>query len=93
MLRPLCRAKMSAEEGSPPMSPEPARKEAKRGDLVVVARHHVGESERVGEILELLGDPAHPRYRVRWEDGHESIYHPSSDAVIRHKTRARKEKT
>ncbi len=74
------------------MSSETARKQTKPGDVVVVAGHHVGESERIGEILELLGDPEHQRYRVRWDEGHESIFYPSSDAVIRHKTRARKEK-
>ena len=74
------------------MSPQTARRQTKPGDLVVVAGHHVGEHERTGEILELLGDPGHPRYRVRWDDGRESIFSPSSDAVIRHKTRARKEK-
>ena len=74
------------------MSPATARKQTKPGDLVVVAGHHVGERERIGEILELLGDPAHPRYRVRWDDGHESVFYPSNDAVIRHKARARKEK-
>lgn len=74
------------------MSPETTRRHTKPGDLVVVAGHRVGDRERIGEIVELLGDPAHQRYRVLWDDGHESIFYPSSDAVIRHKTRARKEK-
>jgi uncharacterized protein DUF1918 len=74
------------------MSPETTRRQTKPGDLVVVAGHRVGDPERIGEIVELLGDPVHQRYRVRWDDGHESIFSPGSDAVIRHKTRARKEK-
>lgn len=74
------------------MSPETVRRHTKPGDLVVVAGHHVGDRERIGEIVELLGDPVHQHYRVRWDDGRESIFYPSSDAVIRHKTRARKEK-
>ena len=74
------------------MSPETTRRHTKPGDLVVVEGHRVGDRERIGEIVELLGDPAHRRYRVLWDDGHESIFYPSSDAVIRHKTRARKEK-
>ena len=64
----------------------------KPGDRVVVAGHHVGDRERVGEILELIGDPAHRRYRVRWDDGRESTLYAGSDAVITHKTRTRKEK-
>jgi Domain of unknown function (DUF1918) len=36
---------------------------------------------RGGVIEEVLrGDPS-PRYRVRWDDGHESIYAPASGAL------------
>jgi hypothetical protein len=59
------------------------------GDVIVIAGHRVGEHERSGEILELLGEPSHRRYRVRWEDGHESVFTPGSDATIRHATRPR----
>jgi hypothetical protein len=34
-------------------------------------------------ILEVLGGPGHEHFRVRWEDGHESVYFPGVDAVIR----------
>lgn len=54
------------------------------GDLVVVHGHRLGESSRTGEILEVLGGPEHEHYRVRWDDGHESVFTPGSDAVIRH---------
>jgi hypothetical protein len=74
------------------MSPDTTHKTTKRGDLVVVTGHHVGEPERTGEILEVLGDPGHERFRVRWDDGHESIFYPGSDAHIQHKVRTRKEK-
>jgi hypothetical protein len=53
------------------------------GDVVAIHGHHVGESERTGEILEVLGEPGHEHFRVRWEDGHESIYYPSSDSTVR----------
>jgi hypothetical protein len=33
-------------------------------------------------ILEVLGDPGRERFRVRWEDGHESIFFPGEDAVL-----------
>ena len=52
-----------------------------------VGRRVVAESEstdrrpRSGVIEELLrGDPS-PRYRIRWDDGHESIYTPASGAL------------
>jgi hypothetical protein len=59
------------------------------GDIVVISGHRVGEPERTGEILELLGEPSHQHFRVRWDDGHESLFHPGSDATIRHSTHRR----
>jgi hypothetical protein len=55
-------------------------------DLVVIPAHRVGEHERVGEILELAGEPGHERYRVRWDDGRESVFYPGRHATIRHRT-------
>jgi uncharacterized protein DUF1918 len=57
------------------------------GDVVVVEGHRVGEGRRIGEILEVLGEPGHEHYRVRWDDDHESVFYPSSDAVIQHSKR------
>jgi hypothetical protein len=59
------------------------RRDVKPGDLVVVSGHRVGESERLGEILEVLDPGPRQHYRVRWEDGRETIFYPSSDAVVR----------
>ncbi|MBV9335365.1 MAG: DUF1918 domain-containing protein, partial [Solirubrobacterales bacterium] len=28
-------------------------------------------------------DDPHPRYRIRWQDGHESIYTPADGALRR----------
>jgi hypothetical protein len=55
----------------------------KAGDVIEVHEHRLGEKPRTGEILEVLGEPAHEHYRVRWDDGHESIFYPSSDATVR----------
>ena len=63
---------------------------ASPGDLVVITAHRLGEAERLGEILEVLGDPAHPHYRVRWEEGRECVFYPSNDAVIRPKQSKRR---
>ncbi len=46
--------------------------------------HAVGGTPRTGEILEVLGASEHPRYRIRWADGHESIIAPGSDASLPH---------
>jgi Ala-tRNA(Pro) deacylase len=55
------------------------------GDVIVVGGHYVGNERIIGEILEIRGDPEHERYRIRWEDGHESIFHPADgDATIHH---------
>jgi hypothetical protein len=56
---------------------------AKVGDVLVIHGHRVGEGSRTAEILEVLGEPGHEHYRVRWEDDRETIYYPSSDATIR----------
>jgi Domain of unknown function (DUF1918) len=60
---------------------------AEAGDVIVIAGHHVGEAERIGEILEVLGELPHESYRVRWDDDHESVFRPGSDATIKHSTR------
>lgn len=65
---------------------------AKVGDLVAVHPHHVGEPERFGEILDVLGAPDRVHFRVRWDDDHESIYYPGNDARV-HVRRRRSTKT
>ena len=55
---------------------------ARVGDLVEVVGHRVGDSPRNGEILEVLGEPTHPHFNVRWEDGHVSVLFAGSDIVI-----------
>ena len=54
------------------------------GDLIEIHGHRLGEHVRLGEIVEVLGEGESKHYRVRWDDGHESIFTPGSDAVIRH---------
>jgi len=51
------------------------------GDLVAIEGHHPGESRRMGEMLEVLGEPGHEHYRVRWEAGNETDFYPSNDAI------------
>lgn len=56
------------------------------GDVVVISGHRVGDRERLGEILEVLGTAEHVHYRVRWDDEAESIFYPGSDVTIRPST-------
>jgi hypothetical protein len=47
------------------------------GDRIVVESEHVGTPAREGEIVEVI-PAASARYRVRWDDGHESLYSPAA---------------
>ena len=65
---------MPAEVKSPTATP---------GDHLIISGHRVGEAQQTGEILDVLGTGGRPHYRIRWEDGHESIFFPGSDTVVR----------
>lgn len=51
---------------------------AQVGDRIVVESEKVGKPPREGEILEVIEASGGTRYRVRWEDGHESTFQPSA---------------
>jgi Ala-tRNA(Pro) deacylase len=59
------------------------REAVEQGDMVVVSGRRVGEPARQGEILEVLGRLDHPHFRVRWEDGHESILYPGETTSVK----------
>jgi Domain of unknown function (DUF1918) len=44
------------------------------GDRVTIESNKVGQTRRSGEVLEVLGTSPRSQFRVRWDDGHESIY-------------------
>jgi hypothetical protein len=52
------------------------------GDAIVIDGRDVGRQRRRGEVLEIRGDKDHEHYLVRWEDGHESILFPGTDAHV-----------
>jgi hypothetical protein len=58
--------------------------QAKVGETLILKSHHVGEPDRTGEILEVRGDAGGPPYLVRFDDGHEGLVFPGSDAVVHH---------
>ena len=51
--------------------------DAKIGDRIVVESEAVGTPTREGKILEVIAGEISVRYRVRWEDGHETVFTPS----------------
>jgi len=56
--------------------------DAKVGDEIVVDAVHTGEPKREGEILEIIDGDGVLHYRVRWDDGHESLFYPGSTTHV-----------
>ncbi len=61
---------------------------ATAGDEMVVDFMGTGHPSRKGEILEVLGEGDRTHYRVRWDDGRESVFFPGSTAHVVHISRA-----
>lgn len=55
--------------------------EVKPGDRILVDSFKVGQLRRSGTVLEVLQTRAGVRLKVRWEDGHETIFSPSAGNV------------
>jgi hypothetical protein len=53
----------------------------KPGEWIEVESEAVGQPTREGEILEVIQGAVAIRYRVRWSDGHESVFSPSGGAA------------
>ena len=53
----------------------------KPGDRVVVESESTERPARAGVIEEVVREPPRPRYRIRWDDGHESVYTPAAGAL------------
>ena len=57
--------------------------EAQKGDRITVESNKVGGGVRTGEIVEVIpGSGGANHYRVRWDDGRETTFFPSSDAHV-----------
>jgi hypothetical protein len=48
----------------------------KPGDRIVVESEKVGSPAREGTILEVIESKSSRRYRVRWDEGHETTFLP-----------------
>jgi hypothetical protein len=68
--------KKTAAKRSTPKQKQPI--EAKRGDVIVIESEKVGSPPREGEVLEILHGQVSVSYRVRWQDGHESVIAPGA---------------
>jgi hypothetical protein len=53
----------------------------KVGERIVVESETVGTPSREGEILEVIEGEVGVRYRIRWDDGHESVLTPGGGAA------------
>ena len=60
-------------------------------DRIVVESERATQSGRAGVIEEVLAqDP--PRFRVRWDDGHTSIFAPSAGVATIERRKTEREK-
>jgi hypothetical protein len=57
------------------------------GDRVVVESESTDRPPRGGTVREVVREDP-PRYRIEWDDGHESIYSPTSGALHAERTPA-----
>jgi hypothetical protein len=55
----------------------------KTGDRVVAESESTERPPRFGVVKEVLVAKRSPRFRIRWDDGHESIYTPEAGALRR----------
>jgi hypothetical protein len=51
------------------------------GTKVVLESESIARPPRTGKIEEVLREDPSPRYRIRWDDGHESIHVPAAGAL------------
>ena len=54
------------------------------GDRLHVHSRHVGEHDKVTEIIEVRGAQGAPPYLVRDASGHEAVVFPGPDAIVEH---------
>jgi hypothetical protein len=53
------------------------------GERVIAESESTERPPRTGVVEEVLGEPPHARYRIKWEDGHETILTPAAGALAR----------
>lgn len=63
---------------------------AQVGDEIVVDTSTIGVPPRKGRILDVRVSDGEEHYEVEWDDGHVSIFFPSSTAHVVHLGKGRK---
>jgi hypothetical protein len=63
---------------------------ARNGDFIIVNPRRAGGPAREGEIIEVIHGDLRVQYRVRWNDGHESLFAPGAGAARIEPARDRK---
>jgi hypothetical protein len=53
----------------------------KVGDRIEAESESTDRPPRTGVIEEVVREAPSPRYRIRWDDGHETIYTPAAGAL------------
>jgi hypothetical protein len=53
----------------------------KVGNRIEVESESTDRPPRRGVIEEVVREAPSPRYRIRWDDGHETIYTPAAGAL------------
>ena len=53
------------------------------GDRVVAESESTERPARRGTVAERIVEGSSARYRIRWDDGHETIYTPAAGALHR----------
>jgi hypothetical protein len=51
------------------------------GERVVAESESTDRPARRGVVEEVMRESPHPRYRIRWDDGRETIYAPAAGAL------------
>ena len=55
---------------------------ASTGDRLRIHGRVIGQKDNCGDIVEVRGPDGGPPYRVRFDDGHESLVYPGPDCVV-----------
>jgi Domain of unknown function (DUF1918) len=51
------------------------------GDHVLAESESTARRPRRGIVEEVLREEPHPRYRIRWDDGRQTVYTPAAGAL------------
>jgi hypothetical protein len=51
------------------------------GTRVLLESESTSRPHRTGTIEEVMREDPSPRYRIRWDDGHETIHVPAAGAL------------